>query len=83
MLERKKYSGKDYAKIGIIACIIVVPLVIAYSAAGYFEEDGIIFWSDWDCDKMTGFAQTESFNRISEEQHRLYNIDMASCIEEP
>jgi len=82
-LEKKKYTGKDYAKIGIIAGIITIPLIIAYGTAGYFDEDGIEFWSDWDCDQMTEFAKTDSFNRISEEQHRLYNIDMAPCIEEP
>ena len=82
-MEKKKYTGKDYAKIGVIAAIITVPLVIAYGSAGYFEEGGTIFWSEWDCDQMTEFAQTEDFNWISEEQHRLYNIDMAQCIEEP
>jgi hypothetical protein len=79
----KKYTQKDYLKIAVISTIIVVPLVIAYGAAGYFEEDGIEFWSEWECEQMTEFAQTDSFNRISEEQHRLYNIDMAPCIEEP
>ena len=79
----KKYTQKDYVKIAVIASIIAVPLIIAYSAAGYFEEDGIEFWSDWDCDQMTEFAMTSDFNRISEEQHRLYNLDMAPCIEEP
>ena len=79
----KKYTPKDYAKIGAISGIIIVPLVIAYGAAGYFDEDGIEFWSDWDCDQMIEFAKTESFNRISEEQHRLYNLDMVHCIEEP
>ncbi|MEJ2669851.1 MAG: nitrilase-related carbon-nitrogen hydrolase [Gammaproteobacteria bacterium] len=64
-----------------------LPLVVA-NRCGYEEnpldsEDGIEFWSDWDCEQMTEFAQTESFNRISEEQHRLYNIDMAPCIEGP
>jgi hypothetical protein len=82
-LEKKEYTRKDYAKIGVIAGIIAVPLVIAYGAAGYFDEDGIEFWSDWDCEQMIEFAQTTDFNRISEEQHRLYNIDMAPCIEEP
>jgi len=83
MLEKKKFAGKDYAKIGVIIAIISVPLIIAYGAAGYFEKDGIEFWSGWDCEQMTEFAQTDSFNRISEEQHRLYNLDMAPCIEEP
>ena len=79
----KKYTQKDYLKIAIIASIIAVPLVIAYGAAGYFEEEGIKFWSDWECEQMTEFAMTPDFNRISEEQHRLYNLDMAPCIEEP
>jgi hypothetical protein len=79
----KKYTPKDYAKIGIISAIIAVPLIIAYGAAGYFEEDGMEFWSEWDCQQMMEFAQTDSFNRLSEEQHRLYNIDMSSCIDEP
>ena len=79
----KKYTPKDYLKIAVIGCIIGIPLFIAYYTAGYLEEDGIKFWSDWDCDQMTEFAMTEDFNRISEEQHRLYNIDMAPCIEEP
>jgi hypothetical protein len=82
-LENKQYTGKDYVKIGIISAIIAVPLVIAYGAAGYFDPEGLKFWSDWDCDQMIEFAQTESFNRISEEQHRLFNLDMAPCIEEP
>jgi hypothetical protein len=79
----KKYTQKDYLKIAIIISIIAVPLIIAYGAAGYFEEEGIKFWSDWECEQMTEFAMTSDFNRISEEQHRLYNLDMASCIEEP
>jgi hypothetical protein len=82
-LEKKKYTRKDYAKIAIIASIIAVPLVIAYGAAGYFEEEGTKFWSEWECEQMTEFAMTSDFNRISEEQHRLYNLDMAPCIEEP
>ena len=83
MLEKKKFTGKDYAKIGTIAGIIGVPLVIAYGAAGYFEENGTVFWSDWDCDRLIEFAQTSDFSRISEEQHKQYNLDMAPCIEEP
>jgi hypothetical protein len=79
----KKYTQKDYLKIAIIISIIAVPLIIAYGAAGYFEEEGIKFWSEWECEQMTEFAMTSDFNRISEEQHRLYNLDMASCIEEP
>ena len=79
----KKYTRKDYLKIGIIVSITAVPLVIAYGAAGYFEEEGTKFWSDWECEQMTEFAMTSDFNRISEEQHRLYNLDMAPCIEEP
>ena len=82
-MEKKKYTGKDYLKIAVIGCIIGVPLYIAYSSAGYFEEGGTIFWSEWDCDQMTEFAQTSDFNRISEAQHKQYNIDMAPCIEEP
>ena len=79
----KKYTQKDYLKIAIIVSIIAVPLVIAYGAAGYFEVEGTKFWSDWECEQMTEFAMTSDFNRISEEQHRLYNLDMAPCIEEP
>ena len=82
-MEKKKYTRKDYVKIIIIASIIAVPLVIAYGAAGYFEEEGTKFWSDWECEQMTEFAMTSDFNRISEEQHRLYNLDMVPCIEEP
>jgi len=82
-LEKKKFTGKDYSKIGAIAAIITVPLVISYGAAGYFDENGTIFWSDWDCEKMVKFAQTSEFNRISEAQHKQYNLDMAPCIEEP
>ena len=67
----------------VIGCIIGVPLFIAYFASGYFEEDGIKFWSEWDCVQLTEFAQTSDFKRISEEQHRLYSIDMAPCIDEP
>ena len=80
---RKKHTTKDYAKIGIISGIIIIPLVIAYGSAGYFEENGTIFWSDWDCDKMIDFAKTSGFNRISEEQHKQYNLDMAPCLAGP
>lgn len=79
----KKYTTKDYAKIGIISVILIVPLVIAYGAAGYFEENGRIFWSDWDCDKMIEFAKTSNFGKISEEQHKQYNLDMAHCLADP
>ena len=60
-----------------------MPLVVAYGAAGYFEEEGTKFWSEWDCDQMREFAMTSEFNKISEEQHMQYNLDMAPCIEEP
>ena len=79
----KKYTTKDYAKIGVIGCIIGIPLLIAYYAAGYFEEDGTKFWASWNCDKLIDFAQTSDFNRISEEQHKQYNLEMAPCIEQP
>lgn len=79
----KKFTSKDYAKIGVISAIIVVPLVIAYGSAGYFEDKGTVFWSDWNCDKMIEFAKTSDFNIISEDQHKQYNLDMAHCIEEP
>ena len=79
----KKYTRKEFLKIGIIAVIIVVPLVIAYDVAGYFEENGTKFWTDWDCEQMTEFAMTAEFNKISEQQHMQYNLDMAPCIEEP
>ena len=79
----KKYTQKDFLKIGIIAGIVVIPMLIAYGAGGYFEEDGTKFWSDWDCDKMTEFAMNAEFNKISEQQHMQYNLDMAPCIEEP
>ena len=49
-----------------------VPLVIAYGAAGYFEENGTKFWSEWNCDKMTEFVITPEFNKISEQQHMQY-----------
>ena len=78
----KKYTRKEFLKIGIIAVIIVVPLVVAYGAAGYFEENGTKFWSKWECEQMTEFAMTSEFNKISEEQHMQYNLDMAPCIEE-
>ena len=78
----QKYTRKDYLKIAIIVSIIAVPLVIAYGAAGYFDEEGTKFWSECQCEQMTEFAMTSDFNRISEEQHRLYNLDMAPCIEE-
>jgi hypothetical protein len=32
---------------------------------------------------MTEFAMTSEFNKISEEQHMEYNLDMATCIKEP
>ena len=83
MTLEKKYSGKDYVKIGAIAGIILIPLMIAYGAAGYFEEDGIKFWSEWDCEHMTEFAMTSEFSKLTEDQHRLYNLEMATCIEEP
>ena len=79
----KKYTQKDFLKIGIIVVIVTVPLVIAYSAAGYFDEDGIEFWSEWDCDQMTEFTMTSDFNKISEQQHMQYNLDMVLCIEKP
>ena len=79
----KKYTQKDYLKIVIIASIIAVPLVIVYGAAGYFEENGTKFWSEWECEQMTEFAMTSEFNKISEQQHMQYNLDMAPCIEEP
>ena len=79
----KKYTQKEYLKIAVILVIIVVPLVVAYGAAGYFEENGTKFWSEWECEQMTEFAMTSEFNKISEQQHKLYNLDMAPCIEEP
>ncbi|MDH3611561.1 MAG: hypothetical protein OEM79_07360 [Nitrosopumilus sp.] len=79
----KKYSKKDFFKICVIIAIITVPLLIAYGAAGYFEEDGIEFWSDWDCDQMTTFAMSSEFNKLTDEKHMQYNLDMSPCIEEP
>ena len=79
----KKYTRKEFLEIGTIALIIVVPLVVAYGAAGYFEDNGTKFWSEWDCDKMIEFAMTTEFNKISEQQHMQYNLDMAPCIEVP
>jgi hypothetical protein len=79
----KKYTQKDFMKIGIIVAIIAVPLVIAYGAAGYFEENGTKFWSNWDCNQMTEFAMTSDFKKITDEQHKQYNLDMAPCIDEP
>jgi hypothetical protein len=79
----KKYTPKDFAKIAVIVAIIAVPLVIAYGAAGYFDENGTKFWSDWDCNQMTEFAMTSDFKKITDEQHKQYNLDMAHCIDEP
>ncbi len=79
----KKYSQKDFLKIGVIAGIVVIPLVIAYGAGGYFVEDGTEFWSEWDCDQITKFAMSSEFNKISEHQHMQYNLDMSTCIKEP
>ena len=83
LLFEKKYTQKDYLKIAVIVSIIAVPLVIAYGAAGYFDENGTKFWSEWECEQMTEFAMTLEFNKISEKQHMKYNLDMAPCIEEP
>ena len=79
----KKYTQKDYLKIAVIVVIIAVPLVIAYGAAGYFEENGTTFWSEWDCEMMTEFAATTEFEKITAEQVRLYNLDLGPCMEEP
>ncbi len=79
----KKYTQKEYLKIAVILVIIVVPLVVAYGAAGYFDENGTKFWSEWECEQMTEFAMNPEFNKISEAQHMQYNLDMAPCIEEP
>jgi len=70
-------------KIAVIVAIIAVSLVIAYGAAGYFDENGTKFWSDWDCNQMTEFAMTSDFKKITDEQHKQYNLDMAHCIDEP
>ena len=67
MLLEKKNTRKDYIKIAVIVGIIAVPLVVVYDTAGYFEENGTKFWSEWDCDKMTEFAMTSEFNKISEQ----------------
>jgi len=80
---KKKYTQKDYLKIVVIVVIITVPLVIAYGAAGYFEENGTKFWSEWDCGQMTEFAATPDFKKVTAEQVRLYNLDLAPCIEDP
>jgi thymidylate synthase len=79
----KKYTQKDYLKIAIIASIIAVPLVVAYGAAGYFDENGTKFWSEWDCEQMTKFATTSDFKKITEAQNRLYALDMGPCLDEP
>ncbi|MDH3618324.1 MAG: hypothetical protein OEM89_06330 [Nitrosopumilus sp.] len=79
----KKYAPKDFVKIAVIVAIIAVSLVIAYGAAGYFDENGTKFWSDWDCNQMTEFAMTSDFKKITDEQHKQYNLDMAHCIDEP
>lgn len=79
----KKYAPKDFVKFAVIVAIIAVPLVIAYGAAGYFDENGTKFWSDWDCNQMTEFAMTSDFKKITDEQHKQYNLDMAHCIDEP
>lgn len=77
----KKYTRKDYMKIAVIVAIIAVPLIIAYGAAGYFEENGTKFWSGWDCGQMTEFAMTLEFTKITDEQQMQYNMDMTSCFE--
>jgi len=67
----------------VIIAIIVVPLLIAYGAAGYFDEDGTEFWSEWDCTQLIEFAMTPEFNKLTEEKHMQYNLDMAPCIKDP
>ena len=79
----KKYTQKEYLKIAVIVAIIVIPLVIAYGAARYFEENGTQFWSEWNCEQMTKFAATPEFKKISGEQIRMYNLDLSTCIEKP
>lgn len=79
----KKYTSKDYLKIVIIAGIISIPLIFAYSITGSFESELEKFWSDWDCDRLVEFATTPEFKKITDEQHMQYNLDIAPCIEEP
>lgn len=79
----KNYTKKDGLKILIIICIIAIPLVIAYGAAGYFEENGTKFWSDWDCDEMTTFSQSSEFSRITAEQRNQFDETFSLCLDEP
>lgn len=79
----KKYTKKEYLKIAVIVVIIVVPLVVAYGAAGYFDPKNSKFWSNWDCDQMIEFSTTSEFKKITLDQNRLYNLDMSPCFDEP
>jgi hypothetical protein len=78
----KKYTQKEYLKIAVIVVIIVVPLVVAYGAAGYFDPTNSKFWSNWNCDQLIEFSITSEFRKITLEQNRLYNLDMTPCLEE-
>jgi len=78
----KKYTKKEYLKIVIIVAIIVIPLIVAYGAAGYFEENGTKFWSEWNCEQMTEFEKNSEFSKITNEQKLQYNLDLAPCFED-
>ena len=77
----KKYTRKEYLKIGIIIIIIVVPLVVAYGAAGYFDSGGSNFWSEWDCDQMNEFAKTPEFDLLTDEVKIKYDSDFVLCLD--
>jgi hypothetical protein len=79
----KKYTQKEYLKIAVIIVIIVVPLVVAYGAAGYFDPDGSKFWSEWPCDQIKKFAMTSEFNQLSDNVRTQYDLDLTLCADEP
>ena len=67
----------------VIICIIAIPLVLAYGAAGYFEDNGTKFWSDWNCDEMTTFSHSSEISRITAEQRTQFEEAFSLCIDEP
>lgn len=79
----KQYTRKDYMKIVVIVAIITLPLIIAYGAAGYFEENGTKFWFGWDCDQMIDYKNTPDFEKIKGNQLKSYNLDLIPCLEQP
>ena len=63
--------------------IIVVPLVVAYGAAGYFDPEDSKFWSEWDCDHLIGYAMSSEFNQLSDEEKIQYELDLTTCVDTP